>query len=124
MACVGIIEKRVERCKLLSYPQPTLTHGGRNVSHRYVEIMGTLFVTHFPFWPKNIGAASRDRMFLLSLVTHIPPSREGEGLQVDHLPFWGAEIGQWLGKHVLLTLSLSPLSPLYLTSTPFPRSQK
>ena len=61
-------------------------------------------------------------MLLLSLVTHIPQSTEGEEEEErgcrsrtmtdrDHLPFWGAEIGQWLGKHVSLppfTLSLSP----------------
>ena len=40
----------------------------------------------------------------------------------DHLPFWGAEIGQWLGKHVPLSLSLLLLSPslplsLYLPPT-------
>ena len=65
-------------------------------------------------------------MLLLSLVTHIPQSTEGEEEEErgcrsrtmtdrDHLPFWGAEIGQWLGKHVPLSLSYS-LS-LYLPPT-------
>ena len=77
------------------------------------------------------------RMLLLSLVTHIPQSTEGEGEEEergcrsrtmtdrDHLPFWGAEIGQWLGKHVpSLFHSLSLSDPTLSHFYPIPTKPK
>ena len=69
----------------------------------------------FPFGQKIWGLwlwRRRHRMLLLSLVTHIPQSAKGERgcrstTTTTFLPLWGAEIGQWLGKHVALPLPLS-----------------
>ena len=75
-------------------------------------------------------AASRDRMLLLSLVTHIPQSTEGERVAGRRPPpSFGVPKsvnGGWVNMSPSLppfTLSLSR-PPLYLTFTPFPRSQK
>ena len=88
---------------------------------------------YFPFWSKNLGvvvlAAAASDVVVISGDPHPSICKRGERPRPPSpLPLWGAEIGQWLGKHVPLPLSSSTLSlyltPLYLTFTPFPRSQK
>ena len=114
---------------------PTQMEGGR--SWPWERCLSRIY---FPFWSKNLGVvavAAASDVVVISGDPHPSICKRGEREREERgcrstttttfLPLWGAEIGQWLGKHVpsllfhSLSLSDPTLSHFY---SPFPRSQK